>query len=302
MARATIPHHTLVLDIGGSHVTAAVVDLQMRQILEQTLTHHLVNPDASADELLGVWASEATKAWQQVGSPELVHIGVAMPGPFEYESGVSRLQHKFAALYGQNIGIALKQRILPADAQGIPIRFGNDASLFALGEWWAGAAQGHSKVIGVTLGTGLGGGFVQSGQVHYDGPDIPPAGGIWNLPYLDGIAEDQISGAALTRAYVARANQEAKPAEIAKLAQQGDQAAQQIFSDFGQHLGNILKPLVEHFHPDCVVVGGNIARAWPLFYQPLEATLKDQTQVVVSTLFDQANLLGAAALRPKEST
>ena len=288
--------HALVLDIGGSHVTAAVVDIQSRRILQATLTHHAVNPDASADELLGTWASQARKAWQQAEQPELAHIGVAIPGPFNYETGVSRLQHKFAALYGHNVGTELKRRILPPDRQATPIRFGNDATLFALGVWWAGAAQGHTKVIGVTLGTGLGGGFVETGQVRYEGPDIPPLGGIWNLPYLGGIAEDQVSGAALTRGYAARASRQLKPVEIASLARQGDANAQQAFEDLGRHLANILKPLIEQFHPDCVVVGGNIARAWSLFREPLEDSLKGKTQVAVSTLFDQASLLGAAAL------
>lgn len=294
------PHHALVLDIGGSHVTAAVADLETRQILEPTLTHRSVNPDAPADVLLESWASEASKAWELAGNPPLAHIGVAMPGPFEYDTGVSRLEHKFASLYGQNVGVELKQRILAVDQQTVPIHFGNDATMFALGEWWTGAAQEHSKVIGVTLGTGLGGGFVQNGQVRYDGPDIPPLGGIWNLPYLNGIAEDQVSGAALTRGYMARANRQLKPVQIADLAQRGDQKALQAFSDFGQHLGNVLLPLTELFHPDCVVVGGNIARAWPLFREHLEDRLKGRTQVVVSTLFDRANLLGAAALRKEK--
>jgi glucokinase len=282
-------------------VTAAVVDLELRKVLDQSLTTHSVNPDASADELLGTWANQASKAWQQAGKPGLTHIGVTMPGPFEYDTGVSRLEHKFASLYGQNIGTVLKKRILPADQQEILIRFGNDASLFALGEWWAGAAQGYRKVIGVTLGTGLGGGFVQEGHICYSRPDIPPKGAIWNLPYLGGIAEEYVSGSALTRAYRPLAKQQINPTEIARRAQAGDAVARAVFSDLGQHLGNILKPWVERFHPGCVVVGGNIARAWPLFHQPLEAILTSQTQVAVSTLFDKANLLGAAALGSKES-
>lgn len=289
-------HHALVLDVGGSHISAAVVDLESRSILSTSESRAAVNPDLSAASLLEVWSINALKAHDLAGRPSITHVGIAMPGPFEYATGISRLEHKFAALYGSDVGAALKS-IFEQQLGNISVLFGNDATLFALGEWWAGAARGHERVLGITLGTGLGGGFVVSGVPCYKGDGLPPNGAIWNLPYLEGIAEDAVSGQAVEHSYHQRTGQRASPVQIAEAAQRGDSAAQVAFLGLGTHLGRILKPWVERFQPSCLVVGGNLARAWDLFCQPLETELSDgKLEVRVSALFEHANLLGAAAL------
>ncbi len=298
---AMVPvQHALALDIGGSHVSAAVVDLESRSILETTETRAAVDANASAEALLKVWSSTALAAHEQAGSPMIARIGIAMPGPFEYTTGISRLEHKFAALYGSDVGAALQQRAFEQRFGKVPLAFGNDATLFALGEWWAGAARGHRRVLGVTLGTGLGGGFVVDGQPCYQGTGLPPNGAIWNLPYQNGIAEDFVSGRALERAYFGRTGCKVTPVELAELAQAGDADAMAAFLELGEHLGRVLKPWVQAFNPGCLVVGGNLARAWMLFRDSLEEELHDQQLVVCpSALFDRANLLGAAALEIK---
>ena len=289
-------HHALVLDIGGSHVSAAVVNLESRLTLQDSESRAAVNPDLSAASLLEVWTTNALKAHDVAGRPSIAHVGIAMPGPFEYATGISKLEHKFAALYGSDVGAALKSNF--AQQLGdVPVLFGNDATLFALGEWWAGAARCYGRVLGVTLGTGLGSGFVVDGLPCYGGEGLPSNGAIWNLPYLNGIAEDAVSGRALELAYYKRTGQARSSVQIAQAANHGDDAAQTAFLELGMHLGRILKPWVTRFQPSCLVVGGNLARAWHLFRQPLEAALLDQKlEVRASTLYDSANLFGAAAL------
>ncbi len=280
-------------------MTAAVIELGQRVVTEPSLTRRSVNPDASAEHLILAWSAAAQESLERGGNPTLTHLGVAIPGPFDYRSGISRLQHKFAAVYGLNLGAALLERVFGEVTPEVKVLFGNDGGLFTLGEWWAGVAQGHRRVMGATLGTGLGGGFVQDGKIRYGGDHLPPNGAIWNLPYRGGIAEDYASGDALIGAYLKLAAKNATPAEIARAARTGDPAALEVYAAMGQHLSNILKPWVGQFCPSCVVVGGNIARSWSLFGEPIEAGLGDQTQVVVSSLFEQANLLGAAALWPR---
>jgi glucokinase len=283
-------HHALVLDIGGSHITAALVDLEKRSIVIESLQRKHINSAAEAEEILSGWASVATKA---LGQTSIAYIGVAMPDPFEYDTGVSRMQHKFASLYGVNIGTALREKL----QLELPVYFGNDASLFALGEWWAGAAKDHDKVIGVTLGTGLGGGFVRNGKVCYAGEDVPPQGVIWNLPYSNGIAEDYVSGPALVKNYQGKTGMKLNPAEIAKEAKAGNTNAKESYLELGSHLGEILSPWVNIFDAQCIVVGGNIARSWELFAPKLQETLSNKTiKITPSTLFEEASLFGAAAL------
>lgn len=279
----------LVLDIGGSHVTSALVALDQRSIVPGSLHRLHLDPQASAEELFRIWIHAAHQAQQHTN---VHHIGIGMPGPFDYETGISRLEHKFAAIYGQNLKRELQERLKTS----VPIYFGNDAALFGLGEAWAGAAKGYARIIGVTLGTGLGGGFIAQERVLYGGDGIPPEGGIWNLPYLDGIAEDYVSGPALVKQYTAKTGKTLTPLEIAQLAPQHQQA-QACFDDLGTHLGYILRPWVISFGANCVVVGGNIARSWDLFASKFALSLNQPEVVLVaSKLYDQANLLGAAAL------
>jgi glucokinase len=191
-----------------------------------------------------------------------------------------------------NVGQALQEHLNTK----VPIYFGNDASLFGLGEWWAGAARDHTRIIGVTLGTGLGGGFVANGCILYSGDGVPPDGGIWNLPYLEGIAEDYVSGPSLVKTYAAKTGKALSPLEIANLATH-DQQAQEAYKDLGFHLGKILNPWCVSFKATCVVVGGNIARSWHLFADSFARSLNNpKVTLVASHLYDEANLLGAAAL------
>ena len=301
MAMSPHAHHALALDIGGSHVSAAVVDLASRSILEGSEARTVLDPDACAVALLEVWSAAALSAHDRAGRPRIARVGIAVPGPFEYDTGISRLEHKFAALYGCDVGSALRDRAFESRLGRVPLTFGNDATLFALGEWWAGAARGHGRVLGVTLGTGLGGGFVADGQPRYEGDELPPNGAIWNLPYLGGIAEDAVSGRAIARGYAARTGQWTTPVQIANAARSRDAEAEAVFLDLGGHLGRVLRLWVRRFRPGCLVVGGNLARAWPLFRPSLEAELRDEPlEVRASALFERANLLGAAALGIEE--
>lgn len=289
--------HTLALDIGGSHAVAALVDHRRRRILEGSRAREVTQPDAPAETLIEAWAGVLSAAYAGAGAPPVAQLGVAMPGPFDYARGISLLRHKFAGLYRRDVGAALAERWGALGHAPIAARFGNDAALFALGEWWAGAARGHDRVIGITLGTGLGAGFVAGGQAQYAGPDVPADGALWDWPYRDGIAEDYVSGRAVRAFYATRAGADFDPAQIARRAESGDAAAQAAFHDIGEHLGQILAPWVARFRPSAIVIGGNIARAWPLFAPALAAQLRGADVALRSTeLFEEASLLGAAAL------
>jgi glucokinase len=287
--------YALALDIGGSHVTAALVDLDRRQMVESSLARRAVDQDASAETLIDHWAGTALDAVRQASVSAVTHVGIAMPGPFEYATGISRLTHKFAALNGWNVGSALLTQWESTPLAGAPVRFANDAALWALGEWWGGAARGAGKMIGVTLGTGLGSGFIDRGQIVSAGEQVPPGGEIWWVPYQAGITEDQVSGRALVREYQSRAGQALTPVQIADAAASGDKDALAVFDTFGQHLAAMLRPWAQLFRPDCLVVGGNIARAWALFRRPLEAGLPGLSCRVTGQ-FEISGLLGGAAL------
>ena len=286
--------YALAMDIGGSHVTAALVDLERREVLASSQAQYPVDPDASADDLLAAWSGAALQAAS--AQPGLIrHIGIGMPGPFEYEAGVSCLTHKFEALYDRNVGEELQARWTSSRLEGVPLYFANDAAVWALGEWWGGAGRGMGRIIGVTLGTGLGSGFISGGRILSAGDEVPPGGEVWNLPYQDGIAEDYAAGQAISRGYPDHAGLVLTAREVAARAARGDERAMSVYAELGAHLARILLPWVDHFQPEGLVVGGNIAHAWPLFDAPLKAGLPGLA-CLVTTHFEISSLLGGAVL------
>jgi len=215
----------------------------------------------------------------------------AMPGPFDYEKGISWMEHKMQYLYGVNVSEALAPRFGWKPAQ---VRFLNDAAAYLLGEVGAGAARGVKRVVCFTLGTGVGSGFAVDGRVVTEGKGVPPGGEIWNVPYEGGIVEDKISTRAIKAAYTKRKGQEREVASIAHYAIGGDPDAVAVFQEFGTTLGIAIRRLLGDFAPDVVVLGGGISRSAPLFVDAVKAELKDtRIEVRVAELGDNAPLAGA---------
>ena len=262
----------IALDIGGSHVTAAAVDLAGRRVLPDSLVRREVPESAPAGVLLDAWAGAARAALG--AGRRVLRVGVAMPGPFDYAQGVSRLRHKFAELYGCNVALALGARWAGASLADVPLRFANDAAAWALGEWWSGAAPRPQRMIGITLGTGFGSGFIAGGRIMSESaPDVgtlPTGGELWNAPYLGDIAENFVAGAAIQRDFAARTGRDESVSVIAAAAAAGDAAARATFAALGTHLAEILRPWASGFGAQQLVVGGNIARAWEHFCEPLQ--------------------------------
>ena len=284
----------VALDIGGSHVTAAVVDGSQREIVAGTRRHVAVDEGAASEVILETWARAALQAVTALGDG-VDGVGIAVPAPFDYGRGVSLMEHKFRALYGRPVVSLLEEWFRDSQLEGAPVLVANDADLFALGEWWAGAARGRERMIGLTLGTGLGSGFVAHGRIVTGGPEVPTGGEIWSLPYLDGVAEDFVSGRAITASYARATGRELAASEIAERADSGESAALGAFAEMALHLGRIMEPHIARFKPECIVVGGSIAHAWAVFGPRIAAALAP-VECRPSARFEDATLLGAAAL------
>jgi glucokinase len=285
----------VALDIGGSHVTAAVVDSELRDVPVGTRKLVEVDEGAASGVILDTWAKAALQAASAAGNDVIERVGIAMPAPFDYERGVSLMEHKFRALYGLPVVTLLLERFRTSPLQGASIVVANDADLFALGEWWAGAARGRERMIGLTLGTGLGSGFIAHGRIVTSGPQVPAGGEVWNLPYVGGVSEDFVSGRAIVASYAPASGSKLTASDIAQRAVSGDSAAIAAFAELAMHLGRILEPHVARFKPECIVVGGSIARAWDLFGPRLGQALAP-VECLPSARFEDAPLLGAAAL------
>ncbi|GGJ76358.1 ROK family protein [Deinococcus aquiradiocola] len=282
------PLFAVTLDVGGSHVTAARVDLQARRVTGDVARLDVPHT-AGLDDVLASWVQAALEV---AGTGPVTHLGFAVPGPFNLRGGVSLMTHKFAALHGVPLREALAARLRGTPLAGVPVCFGNDADLFALGEWWAGAGE-QQDLIGVTLGTGLGSGFVRDGQVVTDGPGVPEDGELWSTPFRDGLAEAYASGAAVTRLAQAMLGETLSARDLAALE---PERAAPVWAAFGGTLADLLSPWVAAFGARRVVLGGNVSRAFPHFALSLQAGLPSGTLAVQSRHFELAALLGAARL------
>lgn len=278
----------LVYDVGGSHVSAAVCFRDGYRL--GTVVRANLPDEQTSEAFLEMLHSLSTKAiegmLQGVEGAEF-----AMPGPFDYEKGISWMKHKMPYLYGVNVSEALAAKF---GWQPTQVRFLNDAAAYLLGEVGAGAARGVKRVVCFTLGTGVGSAFAVDGHVVTEGKGVPPGGEIWNVPYEGGIVEDKISTRALKAAYLERRGQEREVASIAHYATGGEPAAVEVFQEFGAALGIVIKRLLTDFAPDVVVLGGGISRSAHLFYAATERELEGTGfDLRIAELGDNAPLAGA---------
>ncbi len=259
---------TPVLDIGGTHVTGALVDLAAGQVAPGTTCRRSLDGAAPARVLLDLIVSCA----EDVAAPDRAAWGVAVPGPFDYEEGIARFEGvgKFDALNGVDVGAVLR-RELPVQPR--TVTFVNDAIAFAIGEWAFGSGRGHDRMVGITLGTGVGSGFLDRGSSVGSGPGVPVRGEVYRLLIDERPLEDTVSRRALLREYAERRPE--MPCldvhDMASRAYEGDSVANQVFHSAFTRLGLALAPWLSRFGATALVVGGSMSRSWDLVHPALNA-------------------------------
>ncbi len=286
-------------DIGGSHISAVLVDIESGQMIPESLAEVKVDNQASASEILENWAKALYASMQFAEKGEMVGIGFAMPGPFDYKNGIALLKNvaKYDSLYGMNVGNELKKLLnLPIE---LPFRYCNDALSFAIGECWGGKASAYKNVVAITLGTGFGSAFVSDGVPVIEGERVPEMGYVYHIPYKKSIADDYFSTRWFVNEYETRSGEKCHGVkEIADKVSKCDEA-KKLFDDFGRDLGTFLAPILKKFEAECLVIGGNISGAYSLFGASFRDVLIDhhlRVDVVVSDLMESAAMLGSARL------
>jgi glucokinase len=291
-------------DIGGSHITTMAVDLESGAILRETHARCNVNAKGGAGEILTAWKSALNETIEKSKQHHLTGIGFAMPGPFDYPNGIAWFSgvDKFDALYGVDIRREIK--LLPAIAEDLPVRFLNDATCFAIGEGWLGTASKYNRVLAITLGTGFGSAFLDHGVPVSTGDEVPLHGWVYHLPFGDSIADDHFSTRWFIKRYKEQTGNTITGAlELASKAM-AEPAAMQIFTEFGNNLGQFLSPLIRKFEAHCLIIGGNISQSYHLFSKPflsgLESNGVRNLHVYVSSMGEDAAIAGSARLSDNE--
>ncbi len=290
-------------DVGGSHLSCALVDLEKGVLVKGTRHEGDVDNKADVQTIIKSWADVLLRSLNAIDKNELAGIGFGMPGPFEYATGIARFAQvaKYESLNGINVASLLK-KALGLD-ESVPLRFMNDASAFAAGEAWLGSASDVDKSVSITLGTGFGSAFVNAGVPVVEGEGVPKMGCVWHLPFEDGIADDSFS----TRWFIKRYKEEtgldvngARP--IAEAAPTNPKAAA-IFTQYGKNMGEFLGPWLKAFDAKVLVIGGNVTGAYNLFGPAFEEALKAigaKTKIKLSSLKEDAAIIGSARMLDPE--
>ena len=283
------------MEIGGTHVAVALVEIDPPGVVPGTRRREPLDAEAPAPAIVAELLQCATR----LAAPQGAAWGVAIPGPFDYATGIGRFEGvaKFASLNAFDVRRAMLAG-LPA---GSRIVFLNDAEAFLIGEWAAGAAAGHDRVAGITLGTGIGSAFLANGAIVADGSDVPPDGEV-HLLTIDGRPLEQtVSRRGILAAYRRLRGGEARLSErtldvqeLAVMARDGDEVARRSIDEPLQALGRALAPWLERFGATVLVVGGSMAGSWDLVEPALLAGLGSTVALLPASRPDDAALIGAA--------
>jgi glucokinase len=312
------------VDLGGTKISvgAMPVDGSREIAMRADLT---LASESGADGVVGRIASNIeavigqTIAETGCTRSDFIGIGVGAPGPLDRKRGI--------VLVAPNLGwhdYPLKERV--EHAVGIRTTLENDANCATLGEWWVGAAKGAQNAIGMTIGTGIGGGLILDGKLYHGASDV--AGEIGHTTIDSngrrcacgnyGCLEAYASGPAIAeRAREALAGGELSclnemvggdlttitAATVYEAAKRGDSVAAEVVRDTARFIGIGLANLLNVFNPEVVVIAGGVTQAGEDLLAPIRAEVKrrafkaavDACRIVPGALGGTAGTVGAVA-------
>lgn len=254
-----------------------------------------------------------------LGADAFIGVGLGSPGPLDRKTGT--------VIETPNLGWRnFPLRDLIAKATGLPAELDNDANAATLGEWWQGAGRGVHHLVGVTLGTGIGGGIMLGGELYHGARDVAAEIGHMTIDITGrkcacgnyGCLEAYASGPAIAARAVegleagasslipefAGGDLRAVTAEtVSDAIVAGDDYAVSVMQDTAGFLGTGLANLINILNPDMIVVSGGVTRAGAHLFDPLRREVRKRAfrpaaeacRIVSSELGGMAGVIGAAA-------
>ena len=278
------------MDVGGTFIKSGIMscDGVLQDGSQQTVP---IDSDGTYEQIcnsLTTAVSQGVALCRYYGySP--AGVGICMPGPFNYITGVSAMVHKFAAIKD----IPLKDVIAEAlEGLDIPVVFGHDVNTQLYGEMCGGNAVGYDNVCLVALGTGLGFAMAGDGKVLMT-PTGSPLVSIWNLPYNGVILEDYASKRGFYNTWEAvtgsKPSDDMTVAEMGRLAGEGDSTALEVFRRVGEFIGSNIKNYLIEYKIECLLFGGQISRSFHFMEDAVRKELSDIEGLRITTVSDFSN-------------
>ncbi len=306
------------IDVGGTNIVVGIVAQDGSEIVgvESTPTLPELGPDAVVERIVQL----ARRSMAQAPGKDIVGVGIGSPGPLDTTTGV--------VLLTPNLGwhnMPLRDHVKAG--LGLPATLDNDANCAVFGEWWRGAARGADYVVGLTMGTGIGGGIVLHGDIYRGASDI--AGEIGHMTINStgrrcncgnyGCLEAYTSGSAIAARAVEGITAGAASvlpryvdgdlsritAQIVfQAAHDGDEYALKVVRDTAAFLGAGVANIINIFNPQVVVICGGVTLAGDTLFVPLQSEVQrrafkpavDVCRILPGELPGTAGVWGAAAV------
>ena len=311
------------VDVGGTNVVVGTVPEDGDTIhgfrKERTLVAE--GPDAVVGQIKTMVESSLEEAGATLAQDDLevVGVGIGSPGPLDTKTGV--------VLWTPNLGwtdFPLRGHV--SEAVGLPATLDNDANCAIFGEWWRGAARGSNVVVGLTIGTGIGGGVVLNGEIYHGAGDVAGELGHMTIDSTGrrckcgnyGCLEAYASGTAIAERavegievgaetslpdYVNGDLSQVTAQLVYDTAQEGDDYALEVIKDTARFLGTGVANLINIFNPEVVVICGGVTAAGDKLFAPLRKEVRlrafkpavEMCRIVPGGLPGTAGVFGAVA-------
>tara|TARA_B100001123_G_scaffold447101_1_gene603628 strand:+ start:8670 stop:9608 length:939 start_codon:yes stop_codon:yes gene_type:complete len=303
---------TVGVDLGGTNTRAGLVTATGEIIGRSRTPTRLELGSEGVIEGIASCVREVTASVDK----EVQAVGIGAPGPLDPYEGVIISPENLPCMHGVRI------KALVEDSVSLPVTVDNDANMAAFGEQWLGAGQGVAHFLCVTLGTGVGGGWVCEGAlmrgfngnaaevghitINMDGPRCPCGN--------YGCLEMYASATAMVRRAGEKLNGVHSETDLvmdglttetlSQAADAGDVFAREMFEETGEMLGIGLASLVSVLNVEIVALCGGLAQAGDRLFDPARRTyvergtvgVKEHVEIVPGLLGDDAGILGAARL------
>jgi len=305
------------IDVGGTNLRLGVVEIDAAGLVKPRLLEE-VRFQADFSSLCQLHQQAPELAWQQILSttaqaittvaskyPEVSAVGIGFPGFIAPDTQQILQSPNLPSLCNVDLSTDLSALI------GLPVITENDALAAAYGEYVMNPER-ISNLIYMGLGTGVGGGLILNGQPFQGqhgvamevGHIIVQENGRLCGCGNSGCMEQYASASGVAISYFDATQQQSSAAEIARLAESGNQAALAAYALAGKSLAQALAHMLKVIDVGEVIIGGGMSGAWallaPSFQQQLDQdlipALRGKVNVRVSTMGDQAGIVGAAML------
>lgn len=308
------------IDLGGTNIVTGCVaeDGSALQGVRSVPTGAEEGPDAVVRRIIATAQESMADLRRAVPHADLIGAGCGCPGPLDTRSGV--------VLLTPNLGwvnMPIRQRL--TEGLGLRTAIDNDANCAVLGEWWQGAARGTRIAIGLTIGTGIGGGIIIDSRLYHGASDIAGEVGHMTIDangrrckcgnygcveaYASGpnialrAVEALESGSASSLASYVGGDLHRVTAQIVyQAAHAGDALALEVVKETAKFLGAAVGNLINIFNPEAVVIMGGVTLAGESLFEPLRREVSRRAfkpavqvcRIVPGELTGVAGVYGAA--------